>query len=108
MILLQDSPLLQSDIEMSELIMYKCKNVFNIHDISVKDRHQNMIDCRRLAIWLHYKHTNMNVYQIAKLLNLSRSTVIFHYGKIQSYIDSNDKRTMEMLDRIGDFFEELV
>lgn len=108
MILLRDSPLAQSDVDMANMIMFKCKRHFNIMDIDARDRHKKFIECRRIIIWLLHKYTDLNIYQMGKLVGLSRCTVLFHYKKIQEFIDTDDKDTMDILDALDTEIEQLV
>ena len=106
--LLRDSPLAQSDVETANLIMYKCKRHFNIMDISLQDRHKKFVECRRVIIWFLHKYTDLNLYQMANLLGISRPTVIHHYKKIVQFIDTNDKDTNDLLNVLSNQLEQLV
>lgn len=108
MILLRDNPLAQCDVEMADLIIYKCKKHFNIMNINIKDRHKNFIECRRIIIWFFHKYTDLNVYQMAKLLNLDRCTVLHHYKKIIEFIDTDDFDTNRLLNVLSSEIEQLV
>ena len=106
--LLRDNPLAQYDVETVNIIMYKCKKHFNIMDIKKQNRHKNFIECKRVIIWFFHKYTNLNIYQMANLLGLSRPTVIHHYKKIVEFIDTNDKDTNDLLNVLSCQLEQLV